>query len=287
MLPRHRVLIHCWGGYGSQLLALALYIDLRAIYPKRKFGIVFHTSGVTRRTIEIKQYLNNCEYTQIDDFIAFRSSIKKRDFFRSMFKKFLISTGLIVTDHRLEKAPRILPWTIALRGHYLYRPISKKVLSQFTQFLLKGAASTNMPSIFIHYRLGDLISLHDKTFIHPMNITRLIDEFSENFDSSHVVIGTENPSTAKKLLSNNKILREARYANFNPDQTLQIGMNASYFIGTNSKLSLWISLLRANFGKKSLMPEEFRETLKYTFGDNVNSRIGFYSSTNQKVLGSL
>lgn len=286
MLSRHRVLIHCWGGFGSQLLALAMFIDLRVKYPKRKFGLVFHTSGVTRRTLEINKYLLNCEHFQVDDFSTFRSSVKKSDFFLRMLKKVLILTGLIVTDYRLTRTVRILPWTIALRGHYLHRPISEKALSNISQTLLNGSAPTNLPNTFIHYRLGDLISLHDKTFINPKNITRLIDEFSDNFDATDVLIGTENPSTAKELLSTNKILSKARFANFNPDETLEIGINAFHFIGTNSKLSLWISLLRANFGKTSLMPEEFRKTLEYTLGDKVTSLIGFYSSTNQSVLGA-
>ena len=51
ILPRVRV--HSWGGFGSQLFAMIIAERLIAKKGLRQIMIVFHTSGVTERELEI------------------------------------------------------------------------------------------------------------------------------------------------------------------------------------------------------------------------------------------
>lgn len=64
--------IHCWGGVGSQLYALAVYERLLVRMPNRKIIIVFHSFGVTERIFELSDYVadflieNDYKTTNID-----------------------------------------------------------------------------------------------------------------------------------------------------------------------------------------------------------------------------
>ena len=61
--------VHCWGGLGSQLYALAVAYDLQRKYPKRKIKLLLHTGGVTKRVSEL-DFIDSIgfEIIQISDF---------------------------------------------------------------------------------------------------------------------------------------------------------------------------------------------------------------------------
>ena len=73
---RNHITIHCWGGYGSQLFAFALAIDIRSRFPKRKIQFRFHSGGVTQRGIEI---INDSELNRFSLTNDFKSNRKKPD----------------------------------------------------------------------------------------------------------------------------------------------------------------------------------------------------------------
>ena len=59
-----------------------------------------------------------------------------------------------------------------------------------------------------------------------------------------VLIATENPQEAKKMIVSpaNSLLE---FETYDPFQTIFLGLESKIFIGTNSKLSLWIALMRS------------------------------------------
>ena len=61
--------VHCWGGLGSQLFALAHAYELRRKFPNRKILLLLHTSGETERYSELG-FLGNSEFKiqQVKDF---------------------------------------------------------------------------------------------------------------------------------------------------------------------------------------------------------------------------
>ena len=51
--------VHCWGGLGSQLFALAHAYELRKKFPKRKIMLFLHTSGVSERFSELDFFIGS------------------------------------------------------------------------------------------------------------------------------------------------------------------------------------------------------------------------------------
>ena len=60
--------IHCWGGLGSQMYAWALLERLQNKYPNRKFKLVFHTGGVTKRLPDLEPLFMQSEKDFVQDF---------------------------------------------------------------------------------------------------------------------------------------------------------------------------------------------------------------------------
>ena len=63
-----KLYVHIWGGFGSQLFALALGIDIKNKFPAKEIYYKFHTSGVTKREIEIFGQSENDNFTLIKEF---------------------------------------------------------------------------------------------------------------------------------------------------------------------------------------------------------------------------
>jgi hypothetical protein len=122
--------IHCWGGLGSQLFALAIAHDLRSQHPNRRISLVLHTSGVTLRKSELDAVADSSYFiSQVNDFqpISVNKHGSKRFSVISLkflIKNFLIATKFICTGNTDLDFKKIRPWTISLRGHYFNRKIS-------------------------------------------------------------------------------------------------------------------------------------------------------------------
>ena len=62
--------IHCWGGLGSQLLALNYYLRVQELYPRKRINLVLHTGGITARNSEIDFLSNKINLLKVDDYRA-------------------------------------------------------------------------------------------------------------------------------------------------------------------------------------------------------------------------
>ena len=124
-----RVAIHCWGGLGSQLYAIALRIELEEKYPKRSFHFVAHESGVTLRKSEL-EYFYPGTVTKIQDFMNTTSGTKDKvpsfEWFRKIVKYFVLKLGLILDGDSVDAVDSLRTWTTQIRGHYSTRIIQKK-----------------------------------------------------------------------------------------------------------------------------------------------------------------
>ena len=117
--------VHCWGGLGSQLYALALYLRLSELYPRRQIEIVFHTGGVTQRSSDLEflfpkarviQDFSTKIYMEKNGAVMLPSSIGTQ--LRIYLKRALLALGFLASLNNEKDFHSLKPWVIAIRGHY-------------------------------------------------------------------------------------------------------------------------------------------------------------------------
>jgi hypothetical protein len=164
--------VHSWGGLGSQLFVLALIYDLRKRYPKKKIQLVHHTSGVSRRLFELDSILDpSISLKLIDDYksdeginYAKNTRIIKHLLIK-IIKKTLEKLYIFINFDQNQDINKIKPWTTIVRGHYSKRLISDDFLSYCVEKFTNHNSHFPSKTLVIHYRLGDLINLSNKSSI--------------------------------------------------------------------------------------------------------------------------
>ena len=251
--------VHCWGGLGSQLFALAHAYELRRKFPNRKILLLLHTSGETERYSEL-DFLGNSEFEirQIKDFkqSSFNQSSQIRRVQRIQnqinltAKKMLSKTGFICSANTTEEFYGLPPWVIATRGHYFNRVIA----SSFFDFLLKHIRvdkKTNNEKGFklvIHYRMGDLLEFQSKSPLAADKIVHKINSVLLHQPDPIIVVFSESLIEAREKLVSAGLQREFMVSDLPTAQLIGQSLEADFFIGTNSKISLWIVNLRRYLG---------------------------------------
>lgn len=269
-LPKIR--IHVWGGLGSQLHAWYLFESLSFRYPKRKFKLLFHTSGITRRLPEIVKYLPDGSTIIIDDFSPSTFS-KSRSRISSHFNmlvrlsvKRIISRFLINArfDHQQDATP-IRGWTFAIRGHY-----SRNRIDDFTLKLIaakleltNNLSGLKSSSFVIHVRLGDLLVLEDK-FPTDVNFVGLqIKKILETKKYDQIRIHSDSPERASQIL-NHVLDQEIEFVEgSSPINALLDFIQADCFLGTSSKLSIWAAIFREYLNKhETYLPSNLQQNFQ-------------------------
>jgi hypothetical protein len=269
-----RLKIHCWGGFGSQLNCLGFALELHQKYPNKKLELFFHSSGVTRREIEIHDLIPSFfDYYFIDDF-------SDKNFFgghKSRFKQFvnhlLALTNIIVYPTCNEDLVKIKFWTLSSRGHYSYFVFSDKVLSDLAIKL--GVLEEHVityPQV-IHYRLGDLLEI-EKGHVAAEQVLSLLGEMQ----MSKWLVLTDSPAEAKSLLEfNNYCLQFIDFLSVKPKDVLRAGFACRVFVGTNSKLSIWVAILRLRFNRgETFLPLTLERTIRQLVNEKKASMLHFY-----------
>jgi len=267
--------IHSWGGFGSQLNALAFALEVQEIYPNRKLQIVIHTGGVTKRDFELNSIIPiSIDVEIVDDYTPKKVSSEPAQRLRNLSKVFLELSRLIVSPNSTLDLVRLKPWTISSRGHYAYILHSPQVLQRISQLLgIDGAGTATSSRSLIHYRLGDLLQL-DKGFTQPSSILQLLSTLHED----NWYIASDSIEEARRLLQGG--FREPeliRFENLSSLQVVRFGVLAENFIGTNSKLSIWIAILRA-FKRKpnTYIPSSMKRNLQLTIPKADSELIKYY-----------
>jgi len=249
--------IHCWGGFGSQLNALGFALELTKRFQNRRIILVFHTGGVTRRDVEI-QDLIPCSFSWeiVDDYVDnlnFSTNIRKT---RKFLSKILLFLRIIVTPSENSDFVKIKPWTFSARGHYAQIRLSPSVLSELALGLGLSEVGHHDTPLVVHYRLGDLLAL-EKGFTESDEICKV----AHRFGRSGWLVLTDSPAEASgKLRKNTLNVKFDRFLNLSPKEVIQVGFSSEIFIGTTSKISIWIAIFRisANRGL-TFLPYEMQE----------------------------
>ncbi len=252
--------IHSWGGLGSQLYAFATAMQIQASFPKRKIVLMIHTGGVTKRDIEILPILNNFfELERVDDYsiseirhsqsAVFREKIFK--FFNKFGRALLIFSGLLSLANTEKELLKTRPWVLSIRGHYFYRPIDGK----FLEFLIKQLSDyrelggSEKYRVAIHYRMGDLLKLKQKSFVPVVKIVEVIKKVAEFKPDVELLVYSDSPNEAKTMLKNAGVTQEISLIRASTIQVLGQCLDVDFFIGTSSKVSLWIVNMRRFLGR--------------------------------------
>ena len=284
------VRIHCWGGFGSQLFAILQYWNLQRRFPGRKLVLVIHTSGVTRRDIETESLLRNIPFKVVDDFERQRGPTTKQLKSSSKIEvikaklyvlpKVLMKTTGLLSDLENSKAyDSIKPWLLTVRGHYTRYPFSSADLLKLYEVIssidcedLGGESMVDV--LTIQYRLGDLLNLSNKGFVDSKLLSDIANSIVDKTHISNTILLTDSPAEAMQLLDTSN--RNWKVANLSPISTIKLCVDSSEFIGSNSKISFWITVFRALMNKESHITEVFQEKLKMLTNQSQSSRFIFY-----------
>lgn len=256
--PSKCISIHVWGGLGSQLFAIALTLDLKKLFPSRHFRLKLHTSGVTSRLSEIDSIFPEFDSIQIQDY-----NVGKTDAYTEHRISFSTLKGLLIVQ--VGKASRILgfinncdtdfaferlrPWVVATRGHYAYRKISLSTLFDMSERLTTPSNQNTSiveknETLAVHYRLGDLITLADKNPVAVDKIGSEIQRYVQTWNPSRIVLYSDSPAIARKYLELFTLGTPLEAKDATAAEVIRDACAATYFIGSNSKISFWIVGLR-------------------------------------------
>jgi hypothetical protein len=249
--------VHCWGGLGSQLYALSTAHDLKLKFPKRRVKLVLHTDGVTERFSEL-DFVKDLDFKliQINDFQlqdkeyknqvkSFRVSVKK------LLIKILYSLKFIVTANSNLEFNKVRAWTISTRGHY----VNRKVSPSFYFNLLKYIEIEKKPNnrrqfeIALHYRMGDLLNLGTKSITPTSKIIDVISQVKKSNNNFSITVYSDSPQIAKAALLNAGLTDSLIVKDLSTIDVIRACIGADYFIGTGSKVSLWIVNIRRYLGE--------------------------------------
>jgi hypothetical protein len=251
--------IHSWGGLGSQLHALSLTHDLKQKFPRRKLILIHHTSGVSRRLFESDIFLDKgIELRVVDDY-KYRKGIdtgKKLYLNKSIrsLVKYILNIFSISVDIDRKYPSRIRFWTMELRGHYSKLEVNENFMKLCVKSLSAEDSSNteNQDALIIHYRLGDLLSLVEKSIISPKKIVNEVKKVSKLYKFKQVIVFSDSVGVAKQKLSDlNSIYDQIRYSDAPTIEVMEYAIGGNFFIGTNSKVSFWIENFRRSIGKPS------------------------------------
>ena len=249
----NKIRVHCWGGLGSQLFAWAMAEQLKIKFPSKDIQIVLHNSGVTRRESAIGFLSNKFIITNVNDYALPKNlgtRLSSKDLKLRIFAKSVLDRlGFVIYSSNLKTIAKVKPWTLVLRGHYAHDTVPVSILNSIIDQIsthkelrfdkLKSAQDT----LGIHYRLGDLLNLDDKTYVHPDALGKFIANNVKNYHQKDISVYSDDIAVAKDYLGR-YLPQNVRFIDKDIWDTLTELSNQDLFIGTNSKISLWVALFR-------------------------------------------
>ena len=283
----NKIFVHSWGGLGSQLFAYSTAEYLGQRYPKKQISIVLHSSGVTKRAPAIDFLGEKYKIIVKDDFDDRLKSdtnvSKSKLILKQILKMIMEKSHLVLEGNSTLEQRKIKPWTLVLRGHYSYAEISKntlKIMAKKIEDLIEPGFRQNFKGasyIGLHYRLGDLVKLDNKSHIEPTVISTYVLQVAKVNHVTDIHIYSDDLVLARNLLSNE--LNDSAFFNEADIWVAIVNLiHSDYFIGTNSKISIWIILFRLLNDPKSwnAIPLSMQENLEKIWPQIVSSKNIFY-----------
>lgn len=284
--------VHCWGGLGSQLFAVILYVELKKKFPNKRIILCLHESGVTKRNSEIDGIFKNILTEEFKDFSKSpltqesEEKIQFKDMLKVQLKRVLIRSRVLLTLDESVGIDSVKPWTVSIRGHYSYRKLDsdsvRLLLSSLTNVGMGRFSDTNQAemALGVHYRLGDLLELSTKQPMGIQRLSRLIKERMKSSSIESIIVFSDSPAKAHALLVNEIPQAEIAVVDVATWETIGILSKSQLFVGTFSKVSLWVVIFRyfSEIMMPSYMPMEARSNLELILGAPLDSaKIHFYN----------
>jgi hypothetical protein len=288
--------IHCWGGLGSQMYAWALFERLEIRFPNRKLKLIFHTGGVTKRLPDLEPLFTQNEKDFVQDFESNEKETRneppsyklifavKKNLVK-IIKQILVSTGFVASSNNEVEFSKLKPWVVSVRGHYSELRIEMETINLMrvraknsgSNFGMEVKQNTDLD--VLHYRLGDLLALAEKSPIDIKRISNAIQSAKVGINRDLWVL-SDSPSHAVDLLKreDSQIKLKIDDGSLNAWQTLLAMSNANVFIGTSSKLSIWAIIFRSLLleDATSYIPSDVRHHVVANLADSALPRVHFY-----------
>lgn len=283
--------IHVWGGLGSQLFSLLALEEAQSHYPFRRFRIVFHSSGVTERKPDLLELIpQGVEISIVSDFIENPDSViyqqtkslsfsLERLYIKELVKELVKKFRLVASWDDSSSEPVF--WTMQVRGHYRMLKVSSeslnRVFDRIKDSKLENDTEISTSINAIHFRIGDLVGL--KGIINPKNLN-IIAEKIQNENNLEFRILSDSGEIASSYLS--KIRTFSSNTTLNTWETIEMGYRSEIFVGTLSKISYWIVILRVlGYPEKySYLPRSTAEEISSFFKHyGIEARIVPYDFT--------
>lgn len=241
--------IHCWGGLGSQLLALNYYLEVQEKFPGKRIILVLHTGGITARSSEIDFLSSKINLLKVDDYHAIsgkalivnKGSRSRMLFIKSNIKVLANFFRFTITDDR--KISQVSFWTNSVRCTYTTNILKKQGIVHMANILTINAKDLESNFLGVHFRMGDLPTLKPESLVSFSSISAVIIELLKaDIVVNRVKIFSDSSSDTSNLQLPEKISSE--WKSVETLQTIRELSRAKYFIGTSSKVSLWIAIFR-------------------------------------------
>ena len=283
--------IHVWGGFGSQLYGVYTYLLLRSQHPTRESRLLLHSSGVTARSPEINLLNRNLPIEFINDFsvagpVNGTQLLKATTIKLSKFLKIISSLLGFVDSLETELGDTKTRYrTIQFRGHYTYLALDPYLLKELISlpddsgsplFVLSEPLSKSQ--IGVHFRLGDLLNLKSKTYLNPERISKLL-QSELNQSRQDVVVFTDSLEEFWNNVRGEILVQNIYAFSVDPITTVQELIKSDIFIGTTSKISIWVCIFRCftTIGGVSYMPVEMKRTLDNQLRYLNSSGVRYYA----------
>lgn len=267
--------IHSWGGFGSQLNALAFALEIQNRDFCRPLEIVIHTGGVTERKPEILGLIPDLiRHSVQEDFRPSSQLVKNTTSIRTKLSKILNFLKVLRKDIGDFTSIEIKPWTLSIRGHYSYFRYSKPVIDELISILSIDLNCNDFrQSKVVHYRLGDLLHL-EKEYVGPEMLIQVM----TSIDLSDWKILTDSPQQAQEMFQKvGAPIKSVSFKCIDSILVIQAGVSAKYFIGTSSKISIWISLFRTHLNMgNTYMPKSMKFGMQQMMDESSIHNIHFY-----------
>jgi len=273
LLFRWPIYVHSWGGLGSQLFACLVARRLISRFPKRRVVLIFHSSGVTYRGVELNSKLSSqFSFELHDDYYPRAKSDhhlnKKLSVFslRRVILRLLIRVGAIARLNEETDFDSLTPFLKEVRGHYSRINIRMEEIQWILDSLdLSGFPETEVGGGYtaMHLRLGDLLTLKPESRI---DLDRLIQSKKYFFNSKKLIIYSDSErEEVLRVIENEFDDFDLEIFQFETLKVIACCLYAQVFIGSNSKISLWIAILRLALGVgcSTVLPRDLVMQIKH------------------------
>ena len=241
--------IHCWGGLGSQLLALNYYLRVQEKFPAKRIILVLHTGGITSRSSEIDFLSNKINLLKVDDYQSSSSKMQVKNSsslsiysLAKIYIKVLANFfKFIITDDK--KVLQVRSWTISVRCTYTSNVLRKEDIVHMANILGINTNSLEQNFLGIHYRMGDLPTLKPESLVPLNSISAVISSLiNTGLIVDKVKVFSDTIMSDSNLKLPDKI--NCEWISVDTLKTIRDLSQAKYFIGTSSKVSLWVAIFR-------------------------------------------